>query len=151
MSEWAGVPITVLPGETIEISYMTPIPDVGQALAEKMTKELVDKIMIDDIKMEEVEKNQPYYRSPRGMSLGVPAARKIWEDQIIREIEPDEESPALQTLRNKMRQEILTSKDEKSTVQSVHIPTGLGEFADLDKSVPTKTVKKAAKTKVLKV
>src|ERR1700722_3052553 len=75
VSAWNGVPITVKAGQTVTLPHH---------LAHKLTDELVDKIMITNIKTNETEyyKNNPntapnMYRAPS--SLGVPAARKVWE------------------------------------------------------------------------
>lgn len=130
-SAWNSVPVVVKPGETIEISNVTPIPGAGHALAVLMTNQLIDQIIIGNAKLDESTKNQPYYRSPQGMSLGVPAVREIWEKQIIRELDPEEESPALQTIRKQMREEIEQGISGKQETEPVHIPTSLNEFADL--------------------
>lgn len=148
-SGWNSVPVIVKPGETIEISNVTPIPGAGHALAVLMTNQLIDQIIIGEAKLDEVTKNQPYYRSPKGMSLGVPAAREIWEKQIIRELDPEEESPALQTIRKQLREEIETGITAKQETAPVHIPTNISEFAELG-SVKEEKVVKPAKVKTLK-
>jgi hypothetical protein len=80
----------------------------------------------------------------------VPAARKVWEDQILRELAVDEESPAIQSMRNQMKKEILSGGEEKQNTEPVKAPTSLDEFADLSqKSEPT-PIKKDAKTKKIK-
>ena len=126
LSYWDGQPITVKAGKTVEVSHH---------LAVKMTKEMVDKIMIGNAKLDELKNTtaiNPQYRSPQGMSLGVPAARKIWEDQIIKELTPDEESPDIVEMRAKLKAEILAGQN-KEQAQPVHIPTNLNEFAELGK------------------
>lgn len=130
VSYWDGVPIKVPAGETIEVSNVTPIPGAGHAIAVKMTGEMVDKIMIDEVKLEESRVNTPYYRSPKAGSLGVPAARKVWEDQILRELAPDEESPAIQSIRKQLLQE-LSNPNEKQTVEPIAIPTSIDAFAQI--------------------
>lgn len=146
-SYWDKVPIVVKPGETIEISNTTPIPGAGHALAIKMTGEMVNNIIIGSAKLDEVTKNQPFYRSPQGSSLGVPAARKVWEDQILRELDPEEESPAIQTLRKQMKAEIETGITEKQSSAPVHVPSSLEEFAELTGNKPVEVAKKPARTK----
>jgi len=148
-SYWDKVPIVVKPYETIEISSNNPIPGVtGQALAVKMTCELVDKIMIGEAKMDEMKHKEPYFRSPKGSSLGVPAARKLWEDKILRELGFDEESPAIKTMRNQLKEEILSGGD-KNRVQDTPMPSSVQEFADLTKK-ETPVVKKAVRVKKIK-
>ncbi len=133
-SKWGGVPINVSSLETIEISNNTPIPGAGHALAVKMTKELVDKIMIDDVKMDELKANTPYFRSPKGPSLGVPAARKVWEDKILRELNSDEESPSIIAMRKRLLSEIESGNNEKRSTEPPMIPTSLDSFATIQQS-----------------
>lgn len=147
-THWDKVPITVKPGETIEISNTTPIPGAGHALAIKMTGEMVDKIILGEAKEDELQKNQPYYRSPKGSSLGVPAYRKTYEDQILRQLDPDEESPAIQILRKQMRAEIEAGvSGERPQAQPVHVPSSLEEFAELTANKTVVAEKKPAKTR----
>lgn len=146
-SRWDGIPIVVEPGVTIEISNTTPIPGAGHAIAVKMTREMVDNIMIGDAKLDEAQKNQPYYRSPRGSSLGVPAARKPFEDQILRELAPEEESPAIQIMRKQILEEIETGISQKPNAEPVHGPASVAEFADIATSQPTPEITTPAKVK----
>lgn len=143
-SYWNKIPVIVKAHETIEISDITPFPGIsmGHNLAVKMTGELVDKIMINEIKMDETAKNQPYYRSPQALSLGIPGTRKPWEDKILRQMESDEESPAIKMMREQLKQEILgnnqvqPSKDSVLSNISASIVGGkiVGEFSDIDTS-----------------
>lgn len=126
-SKWNGSPITIPPGATVELPHH---------LAVKFTKELVDKIMIGNAKLDEIAKNQPYYRSPQGSSLGVPAARKVWEDQICRQMAVDEESPQTQVLRATIKAELLADMAKEPAKQGSQealsgAPTSVSEFADL--------------------
>ena len=148
ISHWDKVPVTVKAHETIELSVTTPIPGVsGHALAVKFTGELVDKIMINEAKMDELKSKDINYRSPKGTSLGVPAVRKVYEDQILRELSIDEESPAIQSLRNQMKKEILSGGKEKQTTlpPTTTAPKSVEDFADLTKKTEQE-VKKPAKT-----
>ena len=134
-SAWNSSPISVKAGDTVELP---------QHLAVKFTDELVDKLMTQEFKLDEVkmrEKNPDLLvpRSPRGMSLGVPAARKVYEDMICRELAPDEESPQMQIERARIKEELLNqmnaevSKEPPVTPGS---PLNSSEFAELGKSVP---------------
>lgn len=135
VSAWGGEPIKIPAGHTVELPHH---------LAAKLTKELVDKIMIGNAKLNEVEyyqKNQNAmpntYRAPS--SLGVPAARKVWEDQICRLLAPDEESPETQLMRIKIKQELLKDlQAEPSSGSPLDNAPALSEFADLtaDKETP---------------
>ena len=81
---WNGSPISVKAHETIELPH--------HLMVIAATK-LVDKIMMQQSKEDEIEgrKTDRFYRG--ASMLGVPAARKVYEDQIVRELEVDEESP----------------------------------------------------------
>lgn len=128
ISAWNGEPIKIPAGHTVELPHH---------LAAKLTKELVDKIMIGNAKLTEIEyyqKNQNAmpntYRAPS--SLGVPAARKIWEDQICHLMAPDEESPQTQLMRIKIKEELLRDlKAEPSSGSPLDNAPKLTEFADL--------------------
>lgn len=108
--------------------------------------------MIGDAKLDEVTKNQPYYRSPKGSSLGVPAARKVWEDQIVRELQVDEESPEIQVMRAKIREEVLADLKREPAKTEIQLPS-MTEFAEIKegsiKEVPR--VKRAYKVRAIKV
>lgn len=142
-SAWDSQPITVQPGQTVELPHH---------LADKLTDELVNQIMIGDAKLDEVTKNQPYYRSPKGSSLGVPAARKVWEDQIVRELQVDEESPEIQVMRAKIREEVLADLKREPAKTEIQLPS-MTEFAEIKegsiKEVPR--VKRAYKVRAIKV
>lgn len=151
VSFWDKVPIKVQPNETIELSMTTPIPGVtGQALAVKMTGELVDKLIIEKAKAEEVANGEAFYKSPTGITLGVPTARKEYEDKILRELDVDEESPAMQSMRNQMKKEILGT-DEKQPAQAMEMPNTVEEFGDLTADRSIKVEKKEAKVKSIKI
>lgn len=143
-SAWGGAPIVVQPGETVELS---------QHLANKLTDELVDKIMIGNIKMNEVEyyKNNPntapnMYRAPS--NLGVPAARKVWEDKIVRELAVDEESPQIQVMRAELKAQLKAELEAQPSKEPPKVPVSLEEFSELGDQGQTKT---APKPKPLKL
>lgn len=129
-SAWDGNPVTVKPGETVE---------VPEYLAVKFTGELVDKIMLEDVRLNEVEyykKNRNAmpntYRAPN--SVGVPAARKVWEDQIVKQLQVDEESSQVQVYRAQLKAELTADLQAEPSTAPIPIPTSIEEFADLDKS-----------------
>lgn len=134
-SYWAGQPIIVKAGQSVELTHH---------LAVKMTKEMVDKIMQGEAKLDEVNyyKNNPntapnMYRSPIGSMMGVPSARKEWEDKVCRLMSQDEESPEMVLMKTQLRDEILAGVNkEKQTDAPVHIPTSLSEFSELGKETP---------------
>lgn len=144
-SLWDGRPITVKPGQTVELPHH---------LAVKMTGELVDSIMMGESKAEEdvqrTKLNDPYWRSPKGMSLGVPAARKPYEDRILRQLDADEESPELQVLRMQIRSELEADLARQPGVPDQAPPSGIAEFAQLGQQAPAPEPKKPMKAKVIK-
>ncbi len=130
VSAWGGEPIKIPAGQSVELTHH---------LAAKLTKELVDKIMIGNAKLDEVTfyKNNPgvqinTYRA--NSSLGVPAARKVWEDQICHLMAPDEESPQTQLMRIKIKEELMRDlQAEPASGSPLDLaPTSIGEFADLN-------------------
>ncbi len=144
VSAWGGAPIVVKAGQTIELQ---------QYLANKLTDEMVDKIMIGNAKLDEVEyyKKNPntapnMYRA--ASSLGVPAARKVWEDKIVRELAVDEESPQIQVMRAELKAELEASLQAQPTKGSPVIPTDLKEFSELDQTGATATKPTPAPLKV---
>ena len=135
-SKWDSAPITVPAGATVDLPHH---------LAEKLTKELVDKIMMGLTSIGGSKtKNE-------GMSLGVPQARVIWEEKIVRPLEVDEESPQMQIMRAQIKSELEADlKDAQKVTPSVsEISINPEEFADL-KTEPEKTVKKPIKVKTIK-
>lgn len=159
-SKWGGIPVLVGPDETIEISDITPFVGLGlgECLSIKMTGELVDRIMMGVAKLDEVEKNQPYYRSPKGGALGVPAARKPWEDKILRRLETDEDSTETASIRAQFkagleadmsRKEGISYEDNSGAPEFVNIPKG-GFSEDQAGQEAPKPAKKAAKTVKIK-
>ena len=88
---WDGKSLGIVePGQTIELPHH---------LAVKSTVELVDKIIIAETKAdEELHSSTPYYRSPKASRLGVPMARKPYEDKILKEIEVDPNTPEFKIL-----------------------------------------------------
>ncbi len=99
---WAKIPITVKPGETVQLKHH---------LAVLATTQLVDTIMGEEIKKEEdavkAKTDNYHYRSPRAGSIGVPAARKVYEDKILKEIPVEQGNDAeLQVIRSQLAEEI---------------------------------------------
>lgn len=145
VSAWGGSPITVKPHQTIELPHH---------LANKLTDELVDKIMIGNAKLDEVT----YYKAHPDMqpntyraasSLGVPAARKVWEDQIVRLLELDEESPEIQVMRAQIKEELLADMSKETSREPVPVPSSIAEFAELGNTVEV-APKKPLKVKTIK-
>lgn len=146
VSQWGGSPIVVKAGETVELPHH---------LANKLTDELVDSIMIGKAKLDEVE----YYKKNPGASvnsfrapssLGVPAARKVWEDQIVRQLAVDEESPQIQVMRAQIKEELLADLSAEKSSAPVHVPSSLEEFSELGKEEEKKEVKPLKVKKITK-
>lgn len=127
VSAWGGSPITVKAGQSVELPHH---------LADKLTDELVNHIMIGKAKLDEIEyyKKNPNteinkYRA--ASSLGIPAARKIWEDQIVRPLAIDEESPEIQVMRAQIKEELQSDMQKENSTAPVSVPSSLVEFAEL--------------------
>lgn len=143
-SAWDGQPIVIPPGRTVELPHH---------LANKLTDELVDKIIIGNVKREEEEYksvdpvNRAYFRSPSAGNLGVPSVRKELEDQIVRELAMDEESPEVQVMRAQLKEEVMADvkRSQEGTAPAEAISLGAGEFEDLN--VPKGGVKAEKKVK----
>lgn len=147
VSAWGGSPITVKAGETIELPHH---------LANKLTDELVDQIMIGEAKLNEVKYYEEHpgtrindYRAPS--SLGVPQARKVWEDKIVRQLEVDEESPNLQIERARIREELMADLKAETKSEPVKVPHSLEEFSELGQGGETKKEEPKAPLKVKKI
>ncbi len=150
-SAWNGSPIIIKAGQTVELPHH---------LADKLTDELVNKIMIGKAKLDEVTyyKKNPNaaantYRAPS--SLGVPAARKVWEDQIVRQLQVDEESPEIQVIRAQIREQLQADLKKETSKAPPNAPSSLEAFAEIKeggievpppnkKPLKLKTVKKEA-------
>lgn len=140
-SAWDGQPIGVQAGQTVELPHH---------LAVKLTGELVDKIMIGNAKMDEVAKSQPYYVSPRATSLGVPSARKVWEDQILVQIESQDNSTQAQIDLASIKAELKNNLDPNKQVLEAPLPSKVEEFADLTAKPVPPPAKKPLRAKIIK-
>lgn len=111
---WDGKPISVKAHDTIELPHH---------LAFIAVTRLVDKIMINEAKRDEEEgkKVDRFYRGKNMM--GVPQARKVYEDKIVRELAVDEESPQIAVLRTQIRDQVLAdienSNKKSAPVESI--------------------------------
>lgn len=141
ISAWDGNPITVSAGATVELTHH---------LAVKMTKELTDKIMIGQAKLDALAKGLTGANTPRTGNLGVPAARKVWEDKICRELKVDEESPQVQILRAQIKSEMLADMKAEPSSGAPIMPSSIEEFAELKQSPEPKKVGRPIKLKEVK-
>lgn len=153
-SQWGGNPFTIAKGKTVSLPMY---------LANKVVDEMVDKIMITAIKTNETEyyKNNPntapnLYRAPS--SLGVPAARKIWEDKIVKPLAIEEGTTESQLLRMQIKEELENDMNKEISRDPVPVPMSavgsfssdsMKEFAELGKEEEPKP-KKAIKIKEVK-
>lgn len=140
-SYWGGQPIKIKAGQTVELTHH---------LAVKLTKELVDKIILGAAKLDKDAQKDPYYRSPMAGNLGVPAYRKQYEEKICRLLGTDEESPEIQLMRVQMKEELLAAQNKEQIQQPVHIPTDISEFADINKKEVKKEEQKPMRMKPVK-
>ena len=142
VSYWDGQPMTVPAGQTVELP---------QYLAVKMTKELTDKIMIGEAKLDALSKGLVGAQTPRTSQLGVPAARKVWEDKICRVLDVDEESPQVQVMRAQIKAELLADLSAEAQPKGTpELPSSLGEFAELKKTPEPKKMGRPIKLKEVK-
>lgn len=99
---WNSNPMTIQPGKELNM------PEHFMIVA--VTK-MVDEIMQEETRIEEVsmrkELRDPYWRSPKGISMGVPAARKVYEDKIVREVQLDDSDPQTQIRKVQLKEEIM--------------------------------------------
>jgi hypothetical protein len=129
---WNGEHVTtVQKDQTVELPHH---------LAVVCTKQLVDKIMIANAKLSEIEfyQKNPNMQSNSfraSSSLGVPSARKVWEDRICRVMEVDEESPQVQIMRAQIKAELQADLSAQPSQGSPldNAPKSISEFADLTK------------------
>lgn len=128
--KWNNKPITVAAGEKVQLPHH---------LAVHATTMLVDKIMLDEVHAEEektkLETRNPYFRSARGIMIGIPAKREPYENKILRELDKKSGTDAeLQVIR--IREEILNDlkaepakKIEKMSDLGI---SSLKEFEDIN-------------------
>ena len=124
---WGGVPTTVKPHQTIEVAHH---------IAVLATTKLCDQIMLGDIKRDEetykaAHPNEPYFRSPRSGSIGVPMARKPIEDKILRELKVDEESPEVSMMRAQMKEQLMADLNAEKTAPVESIKIDPAEFSEV--------------------
>lgn len=99
---WNSSPITVKPGVEIEL------PEHMAILAtHKIVDQVMNKLADEDTKRLRVEMRDSTARSPLGISVGIPAARKPFEDKVLRELKVDEQSPQVQVLKAQVRDQII--------------------------------------------
>ena len=136
---WNSNPITIKAGQEIEL------PEYLAILA---TTKMVDQIMQNEANDEVIKMraklHDPYWRSPKGIAIAVPAARKPYEDKIIRTLSVDEKSPQFQVLKAEVKDQILgdlkKGQEKAAPIETVVSgiaqfgnPTAPKEFADVTK------------------
>lgn len=100
--QWGGIPTELDPGETIELP---------EYLALHATRGLVDNLMIGIARKdtEDKQKINPMYLAPNmAGSLGIPAARKPFEDKILKELTYDASSDKTLGIKRQQIKEQLT-------------------------------------------
>lgn len=134
---WNSNPITVKPGVEIEL------PEHMAILAtHKIVDQVMGKIAHEDTERLRKEMKDPYARSPLGIAMGVPTARKPFEDKVLRELKVDEQSPQIQILRAQTKEQIvndLTNAQKPPEPLSAALgglaqmgnPTAPAEFSEL--------------------
>lgn len=127
---WDSNPITVQPGEVVELPHYLAVTATGH---------LVDKIMIRKVKIEEdemkVKTMNPHYRSPHGASLGVPAVRETYEKQILTELPPMKGTDAkLQVIRASFKDQLVNDM-KREPAQPIASLSQAGIPADPEKAM----------------
>lgn len=166
-SRWGGIPITVEPHQTIKIERHSPVENGGQAVAIKMTTELVDLIMTNVVRMDEMQMmadqklTRNMARSDKAMSIGVPSARKEWEDKILKRLGADEEIGQgelsnMESMRESLKAEIVSQNTSKVSHEAPSIPMdAIGDLTGTGSIPPggrneVKPEPKPAKVKVIR-
>lgn len=121
-------------GEKIELPHH---------LALLATKKLVDQIMMEETREEEIktraENKNPYWVSPKGVAVGVPAAREPYEKKVLRELTMGE-SKITESQMGIIRSELkdTLTKDMKAApagpIESINLPKTEFEEINLPKS-----------------
>lgn len=129
ITKWNGVPIKVAPKQTVTMQHH---------LAVKATGEMVDKIMLGEIKAEEMKMakktKEPLWRSPKATSVGVPAARKPYEDMILKELQSEDDSPEIAMIKASAREEITRDINAEPSKAIDKMAVSSSEFAEIKKS-----------------
>lgn len=134
---WNSNPITVKPGVEIELPEHLAI-----TATHKLVDQIMNKIAHEDTERLRKELKDHAARSPLGIAVGVPSARKPWEDKVLRELKLDEQSPEIQVLRAQTKDRIINditnSQKASEPIESVLgsiVSKGDGslpkEFADI--------------------
>lgn len=99
---WNKKPITIKKGTAVELPHH---------LAVLATTRMVDEIMIAEAREDEMnnpKNSNPMWHSPKGLSMGIPDARKKYEDEIISELPPiDENNPQYTIITSAKAEEIM--------------------------------------------
>jgi len=133
--KWNGTPIVVKPGKKVILKHH---------LAVLAATKLCDQLMMADInkRTEEERAKNPMYIAPnRAGSLGVPAARKPYEDKILRELPKlDDNDAQLGIIRSETIEQLtedLSSQPAPRIEKMSDIGvTSIKEFEDIN--LPTK-------------
>lgn len=123
---WNGTPFKVKVGQEVELP---------EHLALHATKYLVDKIMIDSVRDEEIKMRaklkEPFWRSARGLSVGIPEARKPLETKILRELKIDDENPQMAVIRAQIKEELLNDLNAEKSQPVARMSVKNEEFAEI--------------------
>ncbi len=122
---WNSNPVTVKPGVEVEL------PEHMAILAtHKLVDEIMSKLAQEDTERLRKETKEHTARSPLGIAMGIPHARKVWEDKIIRELTVDERSPEIQVLRAQIKEQLVSDLTNAQKPPEP-IETALGGLAQM--------------------
>lgn len=136
---WNGNPVSVKPQTEIEL------PEYMAIMAtHKLVDQVMGKLAQEDTERLRKEMKDHTARSPLGIAMGVPAARKVYEDKILRELKIDEQSPEIQVLRAQIKDQITNDiangqkppepiESAISGLAQMGNPTAPAEFSEIPK------------------
>lgn len=122
---WNGAENVVKAGDTVELPHH---------LAILATQKLVDKIMLGEAWEENapIHEKTPWVDGKKNMSLGVPEARKPYEDKILKEIPFDEASSQFKILASQQIEQIKKDLSSEPAQPVQEFTPSTGEFAELN-------------------
>lgn len=124
---WDNNPITVPPGEEIEL------PEYMAIMAtHKQVDQIMSEIAFEDTVRLRKENKDYAARSPLGIAMGVPSARKPYEDKILRELKLDEKNPQVQILRAQIKEQLMTdlTNGQKPAAPIESVVAGIAQFGN---------------------
>ncbi len=123
---WDGVENTIKSGDTVELPHHLMVLVVTK---------MVDKLMLEEAweANKKIHKTTPWVDSNKNMSLGVPEARKVYEDKIVKEIPFDEASSQFKIISSQQMEQIKKDLQAEPAQPVNSFSPSREEFAELGK------------------